>query len=263
MDIKFTIKGGEINCIKSGHGDNLLIALHGFAQSGLDFDAIAKLGANKFVIYAPDLAFHGKTQWHTNNFSQADLQELIAAVLKKENCISYHLLGHSLGGRLILATLPSLIHLPESIILIAPDGLATRRMVLPNLIPDFLKKGFLQNNKPAVFITNFARFLHKLKWIDFFSIRYLDYNLKNEKRRKRLLNTWLSLSNFRLNKPKLLAFLNKRSFPFFILLGKKDKYIASKEVLKFIQKVPFIQAIEYDGKHGTDDKKMLEKLTEI
>ena len=263
MDIKFTINGGDINCTKSGQGDGLLIALHGFTQSGLDFDAIAKIWENKFVIYAPDLAFHGKTHWTKDNFTQEDIQELILAILKKENCISYHLLGHSLGGKLILATLADLIHLPESIILIAPDGLATRRMLLPNLIPNFLKRSILQSNKRALIITNIARFLHKLKWIDTFSIRYLNYNFKNKKRRERLLNTWLFSSNFRFNKSKLLIFLAKKQLPLFIFIGKKDRFITSKEILKFAQKAPFIQVFEYDGKHRMDDEKMLKEISQL
>lgn len=263
MDIKFTIKGGKINCTKLGHGDALLIALHGFAQSGSDFDAITKIWRNKFVIYAPDLAFHGKTHWTKDNFTQEDIQELIAAILKKENCISYHLLGHSLGARLILATLPDLIHLPQSITLIAPDGLATRRMLLPNLIPNFLKRTVLQNNNWALMITNIARFLHRLKWIDTFSIRYLNHNLKNKKNRERLLNTWLFLSNFRFNKSRLLIFLNKNQLPLFIILGKKDRFIASNKILKFAQKAPIIQVIEYDGKHRMDDKKMLLEINQL
>lgn len=259
--IKIPLAGGEVSCLRFGKGKNLLIALHGFAQTGANFEAITQIWGNDFIIYAPDLPFHGDTRWHETNFSSKDVQELITAILQKENSTSYRLLGFSLGGRIILSTVKQLSPLPSSVTLIAPDGIATKRMFLPRIIPNFIKKSILKNNNLASFVVRLTRVLHKLKWVDTFSLRYVNYHFQSNERRERLLNTWLLLSSFQVKSQNIKPFLVKKELPVSIFLSKKDQYIASEAIQHFAKDISSIDIYEYNGKHRLDDKELLNTLS--
>ncbi len=84
--------------------DQVIIALHGFTGSGLDFDPIVDLLPKKTLFIAPDLIGHGESDCPRNSgyYSEPFIFELISGIQKRYRLPHFHLLGYSLGGRLAL-----------------------------------------------------------------------------------------------------------------------------------------------------------------
>src|ERR1700744_263469 len=112
--------------LRKGSGDPLVL-LHGFAAESNSWrpfsQAVARLGATEAGILAVDLPAHGKSPAE----AAGSLEEMIAALeqtLLDEGIERCHLVGHSFGGALALATSAQASRLEvRSLALLAPAGL--------------------------------------------------------------------------------------------------------------------------------------------
>lgn len=106
-----------------GSGPRLLIAFHGFKESGKNFYPLQDSLGKEYTIYAPDLPYSGSTVWNNSFFEINDLEFLINALLDHFGSDKFTLLGYSMGGRVALCTTSVFIPQMEALILLAPDGL--------------------------------------------------------------------------------------------------------------------------------------------
>ena len=112
--------------LRKGSGDPLVL-LHGFAAESNSWrpfsQAVARLGATEAGILAVDLPAHGKSPAE----AAGSLEEMIAALehtLLDAGIERCHLVGHSFGGALALATSAQASRLEvRSLALLAPAGL--------------------------------------------------------------------------------------------------------------------------------------------
>ncbi len=217
--IWLSLKHGKVHCYQLGSGPRLVIALHGFAHSGASFQTMG-LG-DGYTVYAPDLPFHGLTEWHADAFDQQDFKELVEAILALNPGQPFYWLGYSLGGRLVLSEWKGFAPQLAGLILIAPDGLGSGVRAIPHRMPLFLRQwlcGLLE--RPNWFL-KWSRFLKKVGIIDHFSDQYLHKNLGTTENRRRLLGTWKSVSHFKLKQRKAPT----PNFPIFVVLGRRDRII--------------------------------------
>ncbi|QZT38501.1 alpha/beta fold hydrolase [Halosquirtibacter xylanolyticus] len=85
---------------KMGKGDPLII-LHGLYGSSDNWISIAKALESKFTIYLVDLRNHGKSQ-HKSTHSFEDMTNDLLAFINEQGIQKTSLLGHSMGGKVVL-----------------------------------------------------------------------------------------------------------------------------------------------------------------
>ena len=107
-----------------GHGPAMLLAFHGFGQSGHVFNPLNEVIGHQFTVLAIDLFFHGHSHYTgdqllTNN----DWQQLIGAFLDTQRINRFSVTGFSLGGRFALSIVEAFADRIDRLILIAPDGI--------------------------------------------------------------------------------------------------------------------------------------------
>lgn len=117
------VKTNEIFVHVFGTGPRLLIAFHGFKESGKDFSAFENVLGEAYTIYAPDLPYSGYTTWNNFYFDTGDLKYLIHQLLLHAGREKFTLLGYSMGGRVALCAISPFILQMEALVLLAPDGL--------------------------------------------------------------------------------------------------------------------------------------------
>ncbi|MCB0633938.1 MAG: alpha/beta fold hydrolase [Saprospiraceae bacterium] len=211
-----------------GQGTHCLIALHGFGEDGSVFAPWEPALEKDFRLIAVDLPFHGRAiDWPLDRFQADDLISLIDYLPQYFSCGSYSLIGHSLGGRLILSCWQMLRKRPISIWLLAPDGLATRRLGMISWVPAGLRTWLGRHmEKQAAFWLQLAGIIHKIGMIDAFSMRYLRLHLSTPARRRRLMGIWNTLPYFPINIKSLLLAAQQNKPPIYLAMGDKDELIA-------------------------------------
>ena len=253
------LSSGKIHYHRFGQGKKILLALHGFAGRGRIFKSLEISLKDQITLYAPDLPFHGNTQWSREFYTQKDLVELVDAILILEGKSTLQILGYSLGGRLIMSALSALCLKLEKVYLVAPDGLGTRWMSIPEHLPLFARRGFKKGLLHPQCLLSFSAFCHRIKLVDPFVHRYLSHHLHLEDRRLRLYHTWLSLSHFKVNKTLFRKAKEQYpNLPLIFIIGNKDHLINSKKIQSLAHGLPYTEVIVTDKGHHLIEKSLAE-----
>ncbi len=80
-----------------------LVILHGLFGSGDNWLPIARAFENEYRVILPDLPNHGDSP-HTDRFTYPEMAEAIAEFLRVEELVPCILTGHSMGGKIAMAT---------------------------------------------------------------------------------------------------------------------------------------------------------------
>ncbi len=130
---------------KSGTGSQVLLAFHGFGQDKSYFDELIKIWSDTYTIYTFDIYFHGESFWPNGKerpLTKADWQAIIKAFVIQEDITRFSLVGFSMGGKFVLATLENFADHVNEVTLIAPDGIKTSFWYSLATYPLFFRKIF-------------------------------------------------------------------------------------------------------------------------
>ena len=118
-----TNQNGQLSYQVFGTGEEILLAFHGFGQSGKIFEEWAQVIGSQFTIYAFDLFYHGNSMRPFQNLSKTEWEEWIQLFLAKEGFARFSILGYSLGGRFAISTAILFGERVNKLFLVAPDGI--------------------------------------------------------------------------------------------------------------------------------------------
>jgi pimeloyl-ACP methyl ester carboxylesterase len=229
------VGGGRIHCRQWGAGKPLLLCLHGFGDSGARFEPLAQALAERFTVVAPDLPWHGATEWEKESFDAADVQEMVEALsaqFGQERCT---LLGHSWGGRIILASLPQLEDKVEAAYLVAPGGFDAGSKWGGEKMPHFIRSSLINSvSKNTSAWIKGAEHLASAKILSPSVFRFFQSSLETRKRRDRLFFVWRNLHHFRVRRAPLLVV----EIPLFFIIGDQDRLVSPDAVCRFSKKLP-------------------------
>lgn len=88
---------------KEGDGQPLII-LHGLFGSSDNWMSIAKSLSSNYAVFIPDLRNHGQSPWSETWDYESMAQDLLQW-MKDEKIESPHIIGHSMGGKVVLNAL--------------------------------------------------------------------------------------------------------------------------------------------------------------
>ena len=221
---------GRVHVHCFGRGRALLVALHGYGDSGRAFQALEPALADHFRVYAVDLPFHGKTHWQAPEYDADDLKAIVDTILEREGQERFHWLGYSYGGRLILSTLPRFNRRVAAAYLVATDGLGTRGMRLPLLLPTGLRRRLADRLHRPRWLLSLSGWLYRRRLLDPFSHNFLRQQLVNEQRRRRLAGTWRALGNFPVRLSVLGRYLRHATPAVYFFAGDSDLLVRPERV---------------------------------
>lgn len=223
---------GQIFFRRFGRGPDLLLAFPGFADYGGSFLPLAPALSEHFTIFAIDLPFHGDSLWKKASFDPADMRELTETLLAQHPCDSFSLLGHSMGARIVLNLLPYYSNRINHLILLAPEGFnAPYLNKLERLPQGLFGIGQALIDRPGWAIS-LTQALARVRLLDRFSQKFVEFHLATGERRRRLKGTWKAITQLPVRQKVIRPALAQGNTNTLIVLGKKDSVIAAKQVMK-------------------------------
>src|SRR6185369_4055292 len=145
----------------------------------------------------------------------------------------FEIAGFSIGAKFALATVELFPERISRIILLAPDGIKN------NLWYSFATRTSLMRSLFRSLILKPKRLQAVIKFLKFFHVedknllRFVEFQLSTEEKRKRVYNSWIYFRHLSFNLKDLSLQLNSRNIPVIFILGKSDKVIPFKVIEEF------------------------------
>ena len=239
MQYSVSYKNSTLCYQKSGHENKALLLFHGFGQHRHAFAQLAETLAPHYTLYSFDLFFHGQSQWALGEqpLEKEMWKEIMNDFLSEHKIKNFNLLGYSLGGKFVLATLELFPTRIDHIFLLAPDGIKTNfwysLATYPLLLRRFFKSMILKPGR----LHAITSMLHALHTVDNSLLRFARLQMDNTEKRERVYYSWVVFRHLKFNMKKIAGLLNNHTIGLTIVVGKHDKIITAKNMERLLRYV--------------------------
>lgn len=244
-------KNSKLSYKKSGHGSQVLLAFHGFGQDHRAYDVLAEALKEQYTIYAFDLYFHGRSEWHEGEtpLEKKYLKEIIEKFLTENAIQTFSVTGFSLGCRFALAIVEAFTERIEKVFLLAPDGIKTSFWFTLSTYPVLLRKFFKSMiHHPARFKV-IVNTLHEVKVMDKGLLKFAEHQMNTEEKRRRVYYSWVVFRHLKFNRNKLIELIRSKNLPVTIVAGIHDRVITPTSMKRFTKKIPHVVFTILDSGH--------------
>ncbi len=138
--MKIIVDGMATNYQDEGRGPVLLL-LHGWANTLHSFDAMTSVLSKDNRVVRVDLPGFGGSEMPQNSWSVEDYARFVRNFCEKIGLEPDIIIGHSLGGRIVVKGLARKILFPRKVVLIASAGVAKRDTLRNRIYKSFAKIG--------------------------------------------------------------------------------------------------------------------------
>lgn len=229
-----------ISYVVAGNGKEPLLLFHGFGQDHTSFSPYLDPLSNHFTLYVFDLFFHGKSEWQLKEAPLSKKQWIsILTHFLEENAIeNFSLLGFSLGGKFVLASLEAFSNRVNAIILLAPDGIKTNFWYSMATYPIALRGLFKSMiTKPGRFL-GLVKLASRLRLVDKSVSKFAQSQMATEEMRKRVYYSWVVFRHLNYDLNKIAKLINQNEVKLDVFIGQFDKIITTKNMRGLLSKVP-------------------------
>jgi pimeloyl-ACP methyl ester carboxylesterase len=248
----FHYEKNQLHYVKAGKGREVLLFFHGFGQDHTVYLPLINSLSQDYRLYIFDLFFHGHSAW---GYDERPLEKkywktMMQSFLVQENIRNFSIVGFSLGGKFALATLESFHNRVDDLYLIAPDGIKTNFWYSMATYPVLLRKFFKSMIGSYTRFRTLAEVLNKLKLVDKGLMRFADYQMGTEQKRKRVYMSWVVFRHLSFNLKKIAALINNEGISLHIIAGRYDKVIEPKNMRSLLKHVKTYQFEVLESGHS-------------
>ena len=232
-------RSNVLHYVKAGNGKQPLLVFHGFGQDHTLYVPLLRSLSPKYTLFIIDLFFHGKSEWNEGErpMKKSDWKNIIEVLLRDQHLTSFSILAYSLGGKFALATLEAYPHQVKDLFLLAPDGIKTSFWYSLATYPKAFRSLFKS------MISRYERFLwianklNQSNLVDKGLIRFADYQMNTEAKRRRVYFSWVVFRHLTFNLQDIGKLINGNDIRLTMIVGKYDKVIRPENMRKLLQHV--------------------------
>lgn len=260
MQKRITYKGAGVVYSDRGEGP-CLVLLHGYLESGEIWDSFADRFPQGYRLIVPDLPGHGSSGTWGERHSMDDLAGAIRAILDAEGIEKVFLVGHSMGGYVVMAFAD-----------LFPENLLAYSLFHSTCFADNDEKKENRDREISLFLCGKKRQIVLVNIPKAFSMDNLDRMPEQVERARRIALENSEQGNIALLKgmkerPDRTAILKDSGLPLLLIGGMKDNYIPAEVFEKLVSLAPHAQVLrlEESGHMGfiEEPEKALLALTEM
>jgi len=229
-----------LHYVKAGNGKEPLLVFHGFGQDHTIYVPLVRSLSPRYTLYIIDLFFHGKSEWNEGEraLEKSTWANIIQVLLRDQNLSHFSILAYSLGGKFALATLEAFPGRIRNLFLLAPDGIKTSfwysMATYPRIFRKFFKSMIFRHER-FLWIANK---LNESNMVDKGLIRFADYQMNTEAKRKRVYYSWVVFRHLTFDLNKVARLINENKIGLTMIVGKYDKVIKPENMHRLLKYVP-------------------------
>lgn len=228
-----------VHYVKAGNGKHPLLVFHGFGQDHTLYVPLVKSLSKKYTLYIIDLFFHGKSEWNEEErpLDKTTWNNILRVLFQEHQIADFSIMAYSLGGKFALATIEGFPTQVHEVFLLAPDGIKTSFWYSLATYPKALRKFF----KSMIFrherFLMIANKLNEYNLVDKGLIRFADYQMNTETKRKRVYYTWVVFRHLTFDLKKIADLINQNDIHVTMIVGKYDKVIRPENMHRLLKHI--------------------------
>jgi pimeloyl-ACP methyl ester carboxylesterase len=228
-----------LHYVKAGNGKEALLVFHGFGQDHTLYVPLLRSLSKKYTLYIVDLFFHGKSQWNEGErpLQKSTWTNILQVLLQEQHITSFSIMAYSLGGKFALAAIEAFPRMINRVFLLAPDGIKTSFWYSLATYPKMLRTVF----KSMIFRHDrfllVASKLNQFNLVDKGLIRFADYQMNSEAKRKRVYYSWVVFRYLKFDLKKIGTLINENNIKLTMVVGKYDKVIRPENMNRLLKHV--------------------------
>jgi pimeloyl-ACP methyl ester carboxylesterase len=249
-ELRIAFSNGNICWKVFGNGSKIILAFHGFGQSGEAFAQLARTFSDH-TIYCMDLPFHGATTIANKNvaLTPSQIVEMANNLIRQEGIGEFSMIGFSIGAKLVFPLIRGLAAQITEVTLIAPDGIKENiwyRMVTGSPAMRRVFRCILQNSRTTDTLITAAK---ALGIVDGKTAAFAQASLADERSRARVYDIWCYLRKLKLNAAEILHTIHKHRLAVVFVIGEKDRLVPPKSIVGLSAKIEIKKMVRLRGGH--------------
>ncbi len=225
--IDFTFQNRTLRVLKSGSGPEIMLMFHGFGQTAEVFKDWHLALHQSHTLFSFDLFFHGNSDQKEEPVTTEYWGNLIHTFAERQQFDAFHLVGFSLGGRFVNATILTMPMMVKSIIYIAPDGFYESPWHFMALT---FKRPFRYLMTHPKALLNMADVAQKYGLSSPTLVKFAKRELTDLENRVRVYRSWILLKPLIRNHRKVTRTIDDHDIRCTLILGSKDHIIPPAKV---------------------------------
>ena len=228
-----------LHYVKAGNGKHPMLVFHGFGQDHTLYVPLLKSLSKKYTLYIVDLFFHGKSEWNEGErpLQKSTWKNILQVLFQEQQITNFSILAYSLGGKFALATIEAYPRQLKDVFLLAPDSIKTSFWYSLATYPKGLRmifKSMIYRHERFLMLVNK---LNQFNLADKGLIRFADYQMNSEAKRKRVYYSWVVFRHLTFDLRKIGELINQNKIVLTMVVGKYDKVIRPENMNRLLNHV--------------------------
>lgn len=202
-----------------------MVCLHGFGESADSFSFLANHLPDEFTVVAPELPWHGETNFRQADFSVQDFAAVLELMIPSFKQQSIYLLGYSMGARIALSLVEYMPEKISKVVLLAPDGLKINGWYWLATQTTAGNKLFRYSMQHPQWFAAIINLLNKLNFVNKGVAKYVHKYIDDAQVRNNLYHIWTTMRKFRPNIKQVQQRVAFNQISVHLVFGKYDRII--------------------------------------
>ncbi len=248
----FLYKKSPISYYRFGKGKKVLVAFHGYNQTGNDFGYFEDVLEDYFTIIAIDFFWHGKSEWREEmDFTESDMKEIVLEIAKQEHLVArkFSVCSFSMGARMARALVRKFPDRIEYLILLSPPTFGFNRFLnftTGNYFGLRIFRYFVNHHQVLL---NWVKFLNRIKILNRSVYLFSSKFIGQPKRLEKVYKTWYSQRKLRTNFNMFFRLIEEHSINVILVVGNNDYITPPQKMIAYIRKLSNRQIFIVRKKH--------------
>lgn len=237
---RFSYLNSTISYHRFGSGKEVLVAFHGYNQTGAEYAYFEEVLGEYFTIIAIDFFWHGSSKWNEKfDFTDEHMKAVLDGIAKQEDLHAqrFSVCSFSMGARLARALVRNFAHRIDYFILLSPPTFSFNKF-LNFTTNNPLGLAFFRYfvNTPGA-LQNWVERLHKWKILNRSVYVFTSKFVGKQERIEKVFKTWYAQRKLKTNFSKFAKTLNNHQIKVVLIVGKKDSITPPHKMVKYIRKL--------------------------
>ncbi|MFA6262417.1 MAG: alpha/beta hydrolase [Bacteroidia bacterium] len=248
----FHYEHSVVSYLRFGRGKQIMVAFHGYGQSGEAYLYFEPVLAERFTVIAIDFFFHGESEWREGrDFTREDMRDIVFGIAAQEKLAAHKftVCSFSMGARMarsLVQTFPARI---DRFVLLSPPTFAFNKFLNFSTNTPLglaLFRYFIRHNDVLL---SWVKRLHQAKILNRAVYLFSSKFMVNRERLQRVFDTWYAQRKLRTNYAEFARLLDQHQIEVILISGINDAITPPAAMVRYVKRLHKHRIFLVEQKH--------------